>query len=47
MPFKSKAQWRAFAAKVARGEISSRTFKEWVEKSRPYKRLPERKRKNG
>ena len=43
MPIKSKAQWRALAAKRARGEISEAEWDEMVEKTKtPYRRLPER-----
>ncbi len=42
MPFQSKAQWRKFAAMATRGEISESEFKEWVEESKPYKKLPDR-----
>lgn len=45
MPFKSKAQLRWMAAAVRRGEISKRTFKEWLRATRNVKRLPEHVRR--
>lgn len=42
-PIRSKAQWRALAAKTRRGEISKRQWREMVrETKRGYRRLPER-----
>lgn len=43
MPIRSKAQWRALAAKMERGEISKRQFDEMVDKTPgSYRSLPER-----
>ncbi|RLI85223.1 MAG: hypothetical protein DRP01_06680 [Archaeoglobales archaeon] len=42
MPFRSKAQLRWMAAAVKRGEISKRTFEEWLRATKNVKRLPER-----
>jgi hypothetical protein len=41
MPFKSKAQERYFRHLLSKGEISKKTFEEWLSKS--PKRLPEKK----
>lgn len=42
-PIRSKAQWRALAAKTRRGEISRRQWREMVrETKRGYRRLPDR-----
>lgn len=42
MPFKSKAQVRALAAKVARGEMSKSKFDEFARATENIKDLPER-----
>ena len=43
MPFRSRSQWRALAAKMARGLISKATFDEFAHSTRGgYKSLPER-----
>lgn len=49
MPFRSRAQFRKFAAMRARGEISEETFRRWVEETgrRRLRKLPERAKKRG
>lgn len=42
MPFKSRSQVRAMAAKMNRGEISKETFHEFAAATPSIKRLPER-----
>ena len=42
MPFKSKAQMRAMAAKMNRGELSKSTFDEFAHATPNIKKLPER-----
>lgn len=41
MPMKSKAQWKAMAAKMQRGEISKKVFDEFAHATKSYKALPE------
>ena len=44
MPYKSKAQQRLFHAKLAQGEISAKTVKEY-DNATDFSHLPERKSK--
>jgi hypothetical protein len=45
MPYKSKAQMRAFFAMEKRGELPKGTAKRWAKETPNLKRLPERVRK--
>lgn len=50
MSFKSKSQLRKFGAMVKRGEMSKKTFDEWLSETPNVKSLPERlgkKKKSG
>jgi hypothetical protein len=42
LPFRSKAQLRAFAAKERAGELPKGTFQKWKEHTRNIKDLPEK-----
>lgn len=44
MPFASKAQLRAFAAKEKAGELPMGTFRRWLDETPSVKKLPERKK---
>ena len=45
MPLKSKSQLRKFGAMAGRGEISQAEFKEWRDKTKNIKALPEKVKK--